>query len=115
MRDDIWCNPIVLFVKRKEMNCTITAIYENGILRPLSPLDLPEQSQVELDVRQVIGPSKSAKRHQIHEVLVSAGLVVAVSEPISAESRISSERRKELAEIFSSEKPLAELISEDRD
>ncbi len=29
----------------------IQAIYENGILRPLAPLDLPEQSIVEIDVR----------------------------------------------------------------
>jgi len=97
------------------MNRTITAIYENGILRPLSPLDLPEQSQVELDVRQVVAPSKSAKHRQFHEALVSAGLVAAVSKTISAENQISSERRKELAEIFSSEKPLAELINADRD
>lgn len=29
----------------------IRAIYENGILRPLQPLDLPENSIVEIDVR----------------------------------------------------------------
>lgn len=97
------------------MNRTITAIYENGILRPLSPLDLPEQSQVQLDVRQVIAPSRSAKHRHLHDALVSAGLVAGASETASTKSRISIERRKELAEIFSSEKPLAELISEDRD
>lgn len=31
----------------------IQAIYENGILRPLTPLDLPENSIVEIDVRDV--------------------------------------------------------------
>lgn len=31
----------------------IQAIYENGILRPLQPLDLPENSVVEIDVRDV--------------------------------------------------------------
>jgi predicted DNA-binding antitoxin AbrB/MazE fold protein len=31
----------------------IQAIYENGILRPLKPLDLPENSVVEIDVRDV--------------------------------------------------------------
>ena len=31
----------------------IQAIYENGILRPLQPLDLPENSGVEIDVRDV--------------------------------------------------------------
>ena len=31
----------------------IQAIYEKGILRPLQPLDLPENSVVEIDVRDV--------------------------------------------------------------
>ncbi len=31
----------------------IQAIYKNGILRPLTPLDLPENSIVEIDVRDV--------------------------------------------------------------
>lgn len=35
------------------MNEHIQAIYENGILRPLAPLDLPEQSIVEIDVRDI--------------------------------------------------------------
>jgi len=37
------------------MNQHIQAIYENGILRPLAPLDLPEQSIVEIDVRDITG------------------------------------------------------------
>lgn len=31
----------------------IQAIYENGVLRPLKPLDFPENSVVEIDVRDV--------------------------------------------------------------
>ena len=31
----------------------IRAIYENGVLRPLQPLDLPENSVVEIDARDV--------------------------------------------------------------
>jgi predicted DNA-binding antitoxin AbrB/MazE fold protein len=31
----------------------IQAIYENGLLRPLAPLDLEENSVVEIDVRDV--------------------------------------------------------------
>lgn len=31
----------------------IQAIYINGVLRPLQPLDLPENSVVEIDVRDV--------------------------------------------------------------
>ncbi len=35
------------------MNEHIQAIYENGVLRPLTPLDLPDQSIVEIDVRDI--------------------------------------------------------------
>ncbi len=35
------------------MNQNIQAIYENGILRPLQPLDFPENSIVEIDVRDI--------------------------------------------------------------
>ena len=35
------------------MNQNIQAIYENGILRPLQPLDLPENKIVQIDVRDV--------------------------------------------------------------
>ena len=33
------------------MSQNIQAIYQNGVLRPLSPLDLEENSIVEIDVR----------------------------------------------------------------
>lgn len=35
------------------MSESIIAIYENGVLRPLRPLDIPENSEVEIDVRDV--------------------------------------------------------------
>ena len=35
------------------MSQNIQAIYENGLLRPLAPLDLPENSIVEIAVRDV--------------------------------------------------------------
>ena len=35
------------------MTETIQAIYENGLLRPLQPLNLPENKIVEIDVRDV--------------------------------------------------------------
>jgi predicted DNA-binding antitoxin AbrB/MazE fold protein len=33
------------------MSQSIQAIYENGVLRPLQPLDFPENSVVDIDVR----------------------------------------------------------------
>jgi len=35
------------------MNQSIQVIYENGVLRPLQPLDLPENKIFEIDVRDV--------------------------------------------------------------
>jgi len=35
------------------MNQSIQAIYENGVLRPLAPLDLPENKIVEIEVRDI--------------------------------------------------------------
>lgn len=35
------------------MSQNIQAIYENGILRPLQPLNLPENKIVEIDVRDI--------------------------------------------------------------
>ncbi len=36
----------------------IQAIYKNGVLRPLTPLDLPENSVVEIYVRDVVANNK---------------------------------------------------------
>ncbi len=38
------------------MNNSVTAIYENGILRPLAPLNLPEHIQVQITIQQFDKP-----------------------------------------------------------
>ena len=45
----------------------IQAIYENGILRPLQPLNFPENSVVEIDVRDIseIYNKESANKFKI--------------------------------------------------
>lgn len=35
------------------MSQTIHAIYENGVFRPIEPVNLPERCEVEVEVRQV--------------------------------------------------------------
>jgi predicted DNA-binding antitoxin AbrB/MazE fold protein len=35
------------------MNTAIHAIYENGIFRPMQPVDLPDQCEVEVEVRAI--------------------------------------------------------------
>lgn len=40
------------------MSQNIQAIYENGILRPLQPLDLPEGGIVWIEIIKILGNSK---------------------------------------------------------
>ncbi len=87
------------------MNQTTTAIYENGLLRPIVPLDLPEHSEVEITIRinDDSLDSKVRKALKLNKQLNKT------------EDVISNERRAELAKIFSAEKPLSEYINEDRE
>jgi len=48
---------------------TIRAVYENGIFRPMEPVDLPEQSVVEFEPRLVEDERKSKALDDIYEVL----------------------------------------------
>jgi predicted DNA-binding antitoxin AbrB/MazE fold protein len=87
------------------MNYTTTAIFENGLLRPNIPLDLPEHSEVEIIVRI----NDSSLRSKVRKAL---NLQV---QPNKTENLISDKRREQVAKIFSSEKPLSDYIDEDRE
>ncbi len=107
------------FGKLKIMNQNIEVIYENGILRPLAPLNYPEKSVLRVDVRDVQetenkSENSAGSNDQARDVLRKAGLL---SEPKFnlPKTKISDKRRKELAEIFSAEKPLGDYIDEDRE
>jgi predicted DNA-binding antitoxin AbrB/MazE fold protein len=95
----------------------ITAIYEDGVLRPLSPLELPERSQVEIDIHQVsLATDRSAHRDQVNQAMVKAGLSLPpIDTTAPAATQVSPERREELAQLFSVCGPVSELISEDRE
>ena len=41
------------------MSQNIQAIYENGILRPLQPLDLPEGNIVWIEIIEILGDRKN--------------------------------------------------------
>ncbi len=91
---------------------TVTAIYQNGVLRPLVSLDLPENSEVELNVKII--ESKQTPREQIGELLVQKGLSLRKKSTEPKQS-LSTKERERLAKIFSAPQPLGELISEDRE
>lgn len=91
---------------------TVNAIYQNGVLRPRGSLDLPENTEVELDVRII--ESKNSQRDQIGEMLVRKGLSLK-KKPARPKQNLSAEEREKLAELFSAPQTLGELISEDRE
>ena len=101
------------------MDYKVIAIYENGVLRLTTPLALPERSQVRITVHDVsASKTQSAHSDSIRQALVAAGL----SLPISAGETnatpslmLSSQQREELARRFSNNKPMSELIDEDRE
>ncbi len=106
------------------MSRIITAIYADGVLRPLIPLELPEQTEVEIEVKAISktnGESLSTisamgERTRIHRILVESGVVPDTGlwqvEPVMP---ISPEEEEELGRAFAIGKPLSEIIIEDRE
>lgn len=100
------------------MSQTITAIYADGVLRPLVPLALPEQSEVEIEIKSAPTAEHDAlaERIRVHQILVDAGLVEDTglwqAAPVLP---ISPEEEEELGRAFAVGKPLSEIIIEDRD
>jgi predicted DNA-binding antitoxin AbrB/MazE fold protein len=94
----------------------ITAIYENGVLRPLSPLSLPEHTRVQIQVQSEPRQDNAAEhRRRLHEVLVAAGLSLPTPPDMPNAQLLSAERREELAKILGDSGPLSDLIIEERE
>ena len=96
------------------MSQNIQAIYENGILRPLQPLDLPENMIVEIDVRDEIA-NEETQQDKVFRALREAGLTSPLRFPVEEKDILSEDERQRLGELFSGEKPLGEYIDEDRE
>jgi predicted DNA-binding antitoxin AbrB/MazE fold protein len=96
----------------------ITAVFENGILRPLSPLTLGEGQQVRLQVL----PEFSVPEHDVPEdelaialqPLVTSGLLINPSRVSQASDVSEADFRQFVESLKSDEKPLSEMIIEDR-
>jgi predicted DNA-binding antitoxin AbrB/MazE fold protein len=95
------------------MSESIQAIYENGVLRPLKPLNLPENKVVEIDVRDVEENGKETHQDKVSRVLREAGLTSQMKFPNA--KKLSDEERRRIGKLFSGEKPLGNYIDEDRE
>lgn len=99
------------------MTQTITAIYENGMLRPLTPLALPEHSQVEIEVRTITEESAHARRERARLALAAAGLLAPEQAHGGTTGLLTTEQRMALAQRLAAAgvRPLSEAIDADRD
>jgi len=95
------------------MSQNIQAIYENGILRPLQPLDLPENETVNITVLDEVPNGEETHRDKVSRVLREAGLTSQMKFPNA--KKLSDEESKRLGKLFSGEKSLGEYIDEDRE
>lgn len=91
---------------------TIPAIYENGVLRLLTPLALPEHTAVEI---QIVKPAagEAAERQQIRRVLAEAGII----RPQAVKASVQPVSETELAaaaQALGQAGPLSELIIAER-
>lgn len=51
------------------MTKSFSAIFENGVFRPVEPVDFPERCQVRVEVRSVEPPNDDASRDEGHAIL----------------------------------------------
>ena len=80
---------------------TVNAIYQNGVLRPIGSLDLPENSEVELEVKIV--ETKPDSRQSINELLVRKGLSLQ-KKTGKPQQNLSKEEGERILEIFGGSK-----------
>ena len=94
------------------MDDTVVAIYEDGVLRLLAPLELPEHTRVWVSVHT---HSPADHRQQVREVLQRAGLSAPVPGKASGARPLSKEERAKLARRLDGGRPLSEIIIEERE
>ncbi len=87
---------------------TITAIYEQGRLRPLQPLNLRENETVQIQLLTAQDEADTALM-----VLVNAGLI-RVTSPSIEQLAVTDEERAHAAQELGKAGPVSELILEDR-
>jgi predicted DNA-binding antitoxin AbrB/MazE fold protein len=93
------------------MSTEAKAIYEDGVLRLLTPVALPERAQVRIQILTEQEADDELARAEA--VLIAAGLVKPKKVPKELDP-ISSARRAELARLYAVGGPLSESIIAER-
>jgi len=94
------------------MSRQAAAIYEDGVLRLLSPISLPEKTRVRVQILTDDEPEDDLRRSEA--ALIAAGLVRPRG-PRPRVRRVSPARRAELACRYADGGPLSDTIIAERD
>jgi predicted DNA-binding antitoxin AbrB/MazE fold protein len=95
------------------MSQNIQLIYQNGVFRPLQPLDLPENKIYDADLRETEENQAETIGEKADRVLREAGLISSIKFPNA--KKLSNAERRRIGKLFSGEKPLGDYIDEDRE
>ena len=87
----------------------VRAIYENGRLRLLDPVDLDEGQQVEITIES----HSAVDTETVRAKLQAAGLLVEIDVPDDAVALTVAERET-IGRLFVGDRPSEDLIDEDR-
>jgi predicted DNA-binding antitoxin AbrB/MazE fold protein len=97
------------------MSQTIRAIYEDAVLRPLTPLALPERVEVQVRIETASdSPGIEIHRRAVDEALLAAGLMAPRAVDPAALRPLTDAERDALARHISAGRPLSEIIVEER-
>jgi predicted DNA-binding antitoxin AbrB/MazE fold protein len=94
------------------MSTQAVAIYENGVLRLLTPVSLPEWTRVRVEI--LAEEEAESDLCRAEAALVAAGLVKPVSLPLGLRT-VPPARRAELARLYATGGPLSAIVIAERD
>jgi predicted DNA-binding antitoxin AbrB/MazE fold protein len=98
------------------MNQTIMAIYENGVLRPLTPLALPDRTEDQIRVEAASEhPDADTYRRQVDTALIAAGLKLPRASADLIHPPLTDADRDALSRHIPAGRPLSAIILEERD
>lgn len=96
------------------MATTVSAIYEDGVLRLLTPLPLPDHTPVQVTVDLPDAAVQDDSRRRIRAALAAAGLSSAQPEPWTGPPPLAPAERAALAQQVADGRALSDLIDEER-
>ncbi|MEG5065274.1 antitoxin family protein [Microcoleus sp. B3-A4] len=95
---------------------TITAIYENGVLRPLSPLSLNDGETVQIKIVTEVSPEELKGDREKAITLMDVRKLMGLPTKQFKLDAAAEQKRRELFEKLKGRvgKPLSEIVIEDR-